>query len=321
MIKKIFSILALCLISGASVGQMRDFPDHPIKLVIPVGTGSGADITARFFAAQLSEVLGQSVIPDNRPGANGLIGITSVKTAPADGYTLLLAAGSTLSINPIVLKGPLPYDPVKDLKPLTGLTKGVYVIVVPPNSKFQTLADLVTDAKKEPGKLNVGVLSTTFQLALGWFESLAGVKFTNVPYKAGTQVITDLIGNQLDFAMVDRALAATQTKAGKLRALAVTGDGRHPDFPGVPTVIESGYRGYEFYSWLTIAVRNDTPDAISNKLVDALQKVLASDKAKDYARLSGADLMPLGPVAIRKFQLDELANFRKVAEVAGIKPE
>jgi len=313
--------LALMLIAPLASGQAEDFPNKTVKVIVPFTAGSGSDTFARFFGEKLSAILGQPFVVENRPGASGVISVMAVKAAPADGYTILLASNSPLSVNPIVIKD-LPYDPVKDLKPLSGLVRTMNVIVVVADSKFATLADLVAAAKQDKASLNAGTYSAGYYLALARLAAAAGVKFTNVPYKGGAQVFTDVMGKQLDFGVVDLGGVSPLLKSGKLRALAVSGEGRSPDFPDVPTIRESGYPDYVNYSWISFCVRSETPADVSAKLTDALQKVLATNEARDFVKkIGGGELMPHAPAAMQKYQRDELDRFRRIAAVAGIKPE
>jgi len=221
-------------------------------------------------------------------------------------------------VNAVTIKD-LPYDPLKDLKPLSGMTRGMNAYVVAPNSKLITLADLVAAAKTEKQALNAGSYSDGYQLALEWLASVMGVKFNYIPYKGGSQVFTDVMGNQLDFGLVDMGGVVPLLKSGRLRALAVSGEVRHPEFPNVPTIKESGYPEYVNYAWTSFCVRTETPDDVTAKLADALQKVLATQEARDFVKKMGAELMPFAPDAMRKFQRDEITRFRRIAEVSGFK--
>jgi len=313
------ALLALMLIAPLALGQARDFPNKPVKVYVPYTAGSGSDTSARFFGEKLAAVLGQPFVVENRPGASGVLSVMAVKTAPADGYSILLASNSPLSVNAVTIKD-LPYDPLKDLKPLSGLTRGMNAYVVASNSKLNTLADLVAAAKKERQPLNAGSYSDGYQLALEWLANVMGVKFTYVPYKGGSQVFTDVMGNQLDFGLVDMGGVVPLLQSGKLRALAVSGEERHPEFPNVPTIRESGYPDYVNYAWTSFCVRSETPDDVTAKLAGALQKVLATKEARDFVNRMGAELMPLAPGAMRKFQRDEIDRFRRIAEMSGFKP-
>ena len=314
-----FACLALMLAAPIASGQARDFPIRPVKVIVPFTPGSGSDTSARFFGDKLATILGQPFVVENRPGASGVISVMAVKTAPADGYMILLASNSPLSVNPVTIKD-LPYDPLKDLKPLSGMTRGMNAYIVAPNSKLKTLADVVTVSRQGP-PLNVGNYSAGYHLALEWFATLAGIKLNHIPYKGGAPIFTDVMGNQLDFAIVDLGGVASMLKSGKLRALAVSGEKRHPDFPDVPTIRESGYPDYVNYSWTSFYVRAQTPDDITAKLADALQTVLATNDAREFVKRTGSELMPYAPAAMSQYHRDELERFRRIAQVAGIKPE
>jgi tripartite-type tricarboxylate transporter receptor subunit TctC len=314
------AFLALMLTAPLALGQAKDFPSRPVKVIVPFTAGSGSDTSARFFGEKLAALLGQPFVVENKPGASGVISVMAVKTAPADGYMILLASNSPLSVNSVTIKD-LPYDPLKDLKPLSGLTRGMNAYIVAPNSKLNTLADVVTVSKQGGPPLNVGNYSAGYHLALEWFANLAGVKFNHIPYKGGAPIFTDIMGNQLDMAIVDLGGVSSLLKSGKIRALAVSGERRHPDFPDVPTIRESGYPDYVNYSWTSFYVRAQTPDDITAKLADALQKALATNEAREFVKKTGGELMPYAPIAMQKYHRDELERFRRIAEVAGIKPE
>ncbi len=300
--------------------QSKDYPNRPVKLIVPFAPGSSTDISGRFIAHQLSPLLGQPIVVDNRPGADGAIGIMAAKSAPADGYTLVVAGWTNLSVNPIVVKD-LPYDPTKDLKPISGLTRSMLGIAVAGNSSLKSLADLVAAAKKSGKRLDFGTFSAGYRLAMEWFASEAGIRFANVPYKATSQMNSDLMGNQIDAAIDGMSSLGALAKSGKLRVLAVTGEHRHPEFPDIPTLKESGYPDYAIYGWSALYARAETPEDITNRIAEAMQKVLSSNATRDFAKTLGSELMSGPPGSMRSFQLEQLKNFRRVAEVAGMKPE
>jgi len=304
--------------SRAQGGGSNAFPTHALKIVVPFTPGSGSDNSARYFGDQLAVQLGQAVVVDNKPGASGIIALQWVKNAPADGYTLLLASNSPMAVNPLTIKD-LGYDSVKDYKPISGLTRGMNVIVVSNESPFNSLEALLAAAKAKP--LTVGTYSAGYQLAAAWLANMAGCQFTNVPYKGQAPIMTDVIGRQLDFALVDLGGALQLIQTGRMKALAVSGEARHPDLPSVPTIREKGFSEYVQYSWVSFYVRSQTPDAISNRLADALQKTLSTEEARAFARKSGGELMPYPPEKMERFHLEEIARFRKIAAIAGIKPE
>ena len=319
--------LAVCLSLAVGAGaqsqtqtQAAPYPTKPLKIVVPTSPGSGSDTTARFFGEQLSILLGQPVLIDNKPGANGVIAAMAVKQAPADGYSLFLATNTHMAVNPSVVKD-LPYDPVKDFKPVSGLARGMMIFIASPNSKINNVSDLVNAAKTSKQKLNVGTYTAGFHLSAEWFSGLAGVQSINVPYKGAPEVFTALMGDQLDWGVSDLIAAIPQVKAGKLKAIAVSGEKRHPDYPDIPTVKESGYTDYVNYTWTSIYIRTETPEAVTGKLVDAVKKIMASAAGKAFIAKIGSDPLPLAGDDMRKFQLDETERFRRVASGAGIKPE
>lgn len=318
--KKWIAVLALAAWSVSPALAQGTFPDRPLRMIIPFGAGSGVDANGRFFAEQLAGVLGQPVVVENRPGADGVIGMMAVKTAPADGYTLLLASNSSMTVNPLTIKD-LPYDPLKDFKPISGLTRGMTVFIAPPDSKLATLADLVAAMKKSPTPMNVGTYSSGYRLAIEWFADLAGVKFTNVPYKGASAMFTDVIGGRLDWAVTDLIGAAELIRTGKVKPIAVSGSERYPEFPDIPTIKESGFPPYVNYTWSSLSVRADTPPDVTAKLADALQKVFRQQATQDFLKRAKVEMMAFTPAEMDRFQRAEIARLTRTAEAAGIKPE
>ena len=310
----------ISLAIGQSTGQGANFPARPLKIVVPTSPGSGSDTTARYFAEQLTTALGQPVVIDNKPGANGVIAAMTVKQAPADGYTIFLASNTHMAVNPIFVKD-LPYDPVKDFKPVTGIARGMMIFVASPNAKMNNIADLVSAAKATKQQLSVGTYTAGFHLSAEWFASITGTKYVNVPYKGAPEVFIGLMGDQLDWGVSDLIAAMPQVKAGKLKALAVSGEKRHPDYPDIPTIKESGYPEYVNYTWTSLYVRAETPDAVIAKLVDAMQKILATRGGREFIAKIGSDPMAFPPLEMRKFQISETERFRRIADGAGIKPQ
>jgi tripartite-type tricarboxylate transporter receptor subunit TctC len=317
---KIFHALLFTLfLTPLAAAQDGQYPSRPIRLIVPFTPGAGADIAARFFGKQLSAELGQTVVVDNRPGAFGAIAANLVKEADADGYTIFLGSNSPMTVNPVVLKN-LSYDPVRDFKPISGLSRNTNVIVVPATSKLKTIDDLVATAKKAPKALNAGTPASGYHLVMEWFASTAGVQFNHIPYKGGASCYTDLVGGQLDLAVGELAGTATFIRSGKMRLLAVSTKERHPEFPDVPAVNER-FPGFDSFSWNALFVRTATSDAVTRKLADSMQKILASESAKEFVTRVGTQLLPLGPEAMRKFQLAEIERFQRIANAAGIKPQ
>jgi tripartite-type tricarboxylate transporter receptor subunit TctC len=320
--RKMLALMSAAPVAPYAYAQGADtYPNKPVKIYIPLAAGSAGETFTRFFADKLSKSLGQPFVVENAPGGNGIISAMAVKNAPADGYTMLQGTGFLMSVNPVTLKN-LPYDPVKDFKPVSGILKAMIMIVVPVGSPVHTLADLIAFAKKSKDPLNAGTYSPSYQLALAWFASLAGIKVSNVPYKGASQVAMDVVGNQLDFGLSDVAGVASLVKSGKLRGLAVSGGDRHPDFPEMPTMRESGFADYVTYTWASLFVRSATPDSIVAKLWGAMEKAFKTQEAQDAVSKSGGSLlMPLGPAEMRKFQLEEAERDRQIAKAAGFQPQ
>lgn len=300
-----------------ALAQSNDFPLHAIKMIVPTSAGSGSDTTARYFAEQLAASLGVGVVVENRPGGNGIIAAMAVKQAPADGYTIFLGTNTHLSVNPVIVKD-LPYDPFKDFKPLHGLARGMMVFVSNPQSKIVTINDLVSASKAKPHGLNVGTYTAGFHLSAAWFSSEASINFENIPYKGAPETFLGILGDQLDWAVSDLIAAMPQVKAGKLRAIAVTGETRHPDYPDIPTVKESGYPNYVNYSWTSLYVRSQTPEGVTGRLVDAINKIVLTKGTDDFIKSIGSAPLNLSPSEMREFQKQETERYRRIADGAKI---
>ena len=312
--------LVLGLLPRISQAQHNDYPTRSVKVIVPFSTGSGADHASRFFGDLLAKQLGQNFLVENKTGAAGMLAMNTVKAAPADGYTILMGSNSLMAVNPIMLKE-LSYDAVKDFKPIGGLTRGVNVIAVAKDSKYKTFAELLAAAKASAVPLNGGTYALGYQLSLAWLANVASVKFENIAYKGAGEIMVSLLGNQLDFGIISFNGAVPLLKSGKFRALALSSEKRHPDFPEVPTIAESGFPEFTNYTWTSFYVRSDTPDQVTNKLEDALQIVLATPMAKEYADQVLVELMPFKAEQMRRYQIEEIARFAKIAKEAGLQPQ
>ncbi len=320
-------VLACCALIAATgwfqsnpvLAQVSNFPSKPIKILVPFTAGSGADVYARFFGKKLSEILGQPVIVENKPGAGGALAVQSLKNDPADGYTMLMGSNSPMAVNVVTVKN-LTYDPVADLRPVAGMTRSMAVFMVPNASPLKTIGDLEKRGRQLPA-LNAGTYSPGYQLAAAQFTSKAGTPFQTVMYKGLSQTITDVMGNQIDLAVIDSTGSVSTATSGKARIILVTGDKRHPELPDVPTLKESGYPEAVHYSWTSFWVSSKTPDQIVKILADAMQKALAQPDSKEFIEQTGAEVMPFGPTEMRAFQLTEIERFRKAATDSGFKAE
>ena len=314
-----FTVVGAALVASVSGAVAQAYPTKPIRIVVPFAAGSGADANPRFYGELLSKLWGQSFVVDNRPGGSGIIAAQAVKSGAADGYTLLTGTTSVVSVNPIVMKD-LPYDPLKDFRPviLFGLSPTVFVIG--PSASSRTIKDLITTTKKSGGVLAVGNYSAGYELLSVWFGLVTGLAVTPVPYKGGSPVMTDVIGGQIAAGMIDSGGAAALIKEGRLRALAMTSEARHPVLPDVPTMKESGYPEFVSYSWSSIFVRSETPDPIVNKLYEGFKTVMASPEGRAYQAARTSLMVNYTPQEVNTFVASDSARYRKIAQAAGIKP-
>jgi tripartite-type tricarboxylate transporter receptor subunit TctC len=294
------SIVACCLALSAaatpSFAQTADaaasFPNKPIRLVVPFAAGGTSDVLARAVGVKLGEVLGQSIVVDNRPGANGNIGSDAVAKAAPDGYTLLLAADGTMVINP-ALYPKLSFDPERDFIALTRVALVPLVFVATPSLKANSVKELI-ELSKQPGTqldFSSAGVGSAGHLAGELFKVQTGARMTHVPYKGGGQAITDVVAGQVPMIVTAFATAGPFIKNGKLKALGVTSAQRFAGSPSVPTVAEAGVTGFDVSSWYGVMAPANTPDAVVNKLHAALSKVLQTPEMK--TRLEDLGALPV----------------------------
>ncbi|WP_234382665.1 MULTISPECIES: tripartite tricarboxylate transporter substrate binding protein [unclassified Variovorax] len=272
------ALTAAALALGAVSAAHAQWPDKPIKLVVPYPAGGAADNTARILAQHLGERLKQQIIVDNRPGASGTIGASYVAKAPADGYTLLLDATS-YTVNPSLFPK-LNYDPAKELAPVSLIMQVPLLMVVPANSPYASVADVVKAAKATPGKLTYASAGSggAQHLAAELFSQNEKISMTHIPYKGGAPALTDLIGGQVDLMFSATTASGVFVKGGKLKPLAITSSKRQESWPQVPTVVESGLKGFEVNEWNGLFAPAGTPRPILERLETETRAVVA-DKA------------------------------------------
>lgn len=316
--------LALLIAGFASVGLVlaQSYPNRPVRLILPFPTGGPTDIVARLFGQKLGEALGQQVVVDNRGGAAGIIACEIVARAMPDGYTFLLGTVGTLTINPH-LNSRLPYDPVRDFAPVSQLSASPYVLAVGPSVPARSVKELVALAKASPGRLNFasGGVGTGNHLSAELFKLSAGVDIVHVPYKGSSQAITDVIAGQVQIWFINLLPAMPHVRAGRIRALAVTGARRSPSAPDIPTVAESGLAGYETTSWHGVVVPARTPNAIVKRLHAELAKIARQPELRELLGAQGADVIGSTPEEFAAVIRDESAKWARVIRTAGIKPE
>jgi tripartite-type tricarboxylate transporter receptor subunit TctC len=322
-------ILCRCLLSLAIVvftvtgafGQ--DYPNQPIRIIVPYTAGGSSDYVGRTVGAKLQENLGRPVVVENRPGGNAVIGTELVAKARPDGYTLLVAGFSVLAANMAMYKN-LPYDTLRDFAPITNVQDSQIVVAVNPKVPVNSIKELIAYAKANPGKLNYGSagVGNTLHLAGEMFCLTTGVKMTHVPYKGASQALTDLLGGsiQLMFDLPQTPLANIQ--AGRLKALAVTGEKRLDVLPEVPTMAQAGVPEYNFATWTGLVAPANTPPAIVDRLFKEITKALNQPAVRDSFAKQAMVVKPNeSPEAFRQFIKNEIDRIRKVVQAADIKPE
>ena len=315
-------VLACALQLVAGMASAADYPSRPIKLVVPYAPGGGADGVARIVAKKVSETIGQPIVIENKGGAGAIVGTEVVAKAEPDGYTLLLGQSGPISINPAVYKN-LPYDPVKDLAPITMTTDYPYILVVNADLPAGTLQELVALARSKPGALNYGStgVGAANHLVAELFNSKAGLQMTHVPYRGTALAVGDLLAGQLTMVFGDPISVLPHLKSGKLRALAVTSLERSTIAPDVPTVAESGYPGFEALAWHGIFAPARTPPAIIDKLNEEFVKAVRDPETK--ALLANQAMQTVGstPDVFAAFIRKDIATWKDVAAAAKVKVE
>lgn len=304
----------------AAQGHAADYPSKPINFVVPFAAGSATDLLARALGQSITSDSKQSVIVDNKAGASGMIAAQHVAKSAPDGYTVLITTNTTQSANEHLYKK-LPYDPVKDFAPVTGLGKGGQVLVVNAASPYKNVADLLAAAKKTPGKLSFGSGSSSSRVAGEMLKQLAGVDILHVPYKSNPLAITDLLGGQIDMMITDTSTGIPQIKSGKLKALGYSTQTRSAQLPDVPTLDEAGVKGYDMGYWFAAYVPAGTPKEVVARLNTLLQHATQSTAAKSFYETAGSVAWTTTPEELAQFQAADTLKWGKVIRAAGIQPE
>jgi tripartite-type tricarboxylate transporter receptor subunit TctC len=305
-----------------ALAQTAPWPSRAVRIIVPFPPGAGTDLLARAYAQRLSETWGQPVVIENRAGAAGIIGTEAAFRAPKDGYTVLMANSSVLAIGPAINPA-LPYDPVNGFDPVALVGSNDNGLVVRTASPFRGVADVVAAAKARPGELTYATpgSGTSGHMAGEFFKQLAGIDMTHVPYRGSPQALTDTLGGQVDMAMTTLNSVMTAVRNGQARVLATTGATRDPILPGVPTLAEVGFPGYEASGWLGFVVPAGTPPEIIARMSESIQRIAADTAFTE--RITAAGMRPIisTPEAFRAILAPELARWRDVAQRAGVKPE
>ena len=319
---RIRRLLVVLLLAGAAPAWAQDYPRKPVKLIVPFAPGGGNDTVARAIALQLSAHFGQQVIVDNRAGAGGMVGAELAARAAPDGYTLFLGGVGSHAVNPN-LHAKLPYDPVRDFAPITLIASAPSVLVVHPSVPAANIGEFTALAKAQPGKLNYASNGngSSAQLAAVLYESMAGVQMVHVPYKGLSPALVDLLAGEVQAMFSSIVAIVPHIRAGRLRALAVTGKKRSALLPAVPTLAESGLPGYEAGSWYGILAPAGTPRAIVARLHDEILKVLNQPEVRERLAGEGAEAIGSTPEEFAAHIGAELSRMAALVRSARIRME
>jgi len=316
-------LLVACFAATLSFGAYAQaWPAKPIRIVIPFVAGGSSDIVGRAIGSKFQELLGQPAVVENRPGANGAIAAEFVAKSDPDGYTILVGSIGVFSINAALFKD-LRYNPVKDFAPITLAVTTPNVLITKPELKANSLRELVAFAKQNPGKLSYCSSGTgsSDHLTAELLKQMSGSDALHVPYKGGAACQTDIMGNQVDFSFQNLGAVTNYIKGGRMKALAVTAGGRHPQLPDVPSAGEAGFPELVVTSWQAAAAPAKTPREIVAKLNEATVKALRSPDVSERMKQIGFDVVAGTPEAFGKFMQQEVDRWTRVVSKGGIKPD
>lgn len=313
---------AAAMLAGALPARAQAWPARPIRMIVPFPAGTSPDLIARMVSEPLGAALGQSIVIENRPGAGGNIGTGLAAQAAPDGYTFLFTIQGPLVTAPMLSRS-LPYDPVRDLAPVTLVATSPNVLVVDPRLGVDTLDDFVRVARSRPGQLNYGSVGngSASHLAMELFKTRAGIDLVHVPYQGFPAVINAILAGQVQAGFMVPGLAMGQVRAGKLKALGVTTLGRSSALPEMPTFAELGYPGFEAISWQAVLAPAGTPKPIIDRVATELVRIIKSDEVR--TKMLGQYFSAAGtaPQALANLMRSERENWSRVIRAAGVQPE
>jgi tripartite-type tricarboxylate transporter receptor subunit TctC len=322
MYRKLITCTALALVAGASFPALAQsaasYPSKPIRLVIPFPPGGGTDILSRVVANKLTESTQWTVVPENKAGAGGTIGISEVTKAPANGYDMVMGQKDNLVLGPYMYKN-LSWNPVQDLVPVAHVAYTPVIVATSVNSPYKTIADVVAAAKANPSKVTYGSPGngTSIHIAGHMFEKAAGIALTHVPYKGSNPALMDAIAGNVDLLVSSIPSAISQIKAGKLRPLAVTSAARSTSLPDVPTMQEQGMKNFDVSTWYGIFMPAGTPADITAKMNAEINKLLASAEVQAAILAQGAEPKAMGIAEFGTMFRDDFKNSKAVVEASG----
>jgi tripartite-type tricarboxylate transporter receptor subunit TctC len=300
IVRKALVTLALVLAALPWVcASGQDYPTRPIRLVVGFAVGSGVDVAARVLGEKMREELGQPIVVDVRAGADGIIAARHVATAAPDGYTLLPSTNGTMAISPAI-QDKLPFDPLRDFEPISMIARHPQVLVVTPSLPVNSVRELVAYAKSHPGELNYGSGSASFMFAMEMFKQLTGTDIHHIPYIGVPAAVTALLAGDVQVAIANTVSSTAHVKAGKLKALAVTGATREPLLPDVPTLAEAGVPGYTLEIWTAMFAPAGTPPEIIARLHTAIVRSVDSPEVRDKLAATGVVPVSSSPQFVRE---------------------
>ena len=312
-------LAALLLAIAAAPASAQQYPSKPVRIMVPYAPGGGTDILARLFAQKLTEAWGQSVVVENRPGADGVIGSEVIVNSPPDGYSLVLVVAAHV-INPFV-KSRMPFDVIKDFTPVTLVAASPWVVVVNPSVAANNIRELIALARAQPGKLSFGSSEPSSRLAGEQFKVQAGVNLLHVPYKGGSQIMVDLLGGHIQVGFTSVLTVLQHYKSGKLRVLGVGSRARSPSMPDIPTVVEGGLAGYETSAWYGMLAPPGTPADVVNKIQREIARIVKLPDVNERLVQLGAVPVANTPEEFLAFAKAEYAKYGKLVKDAGMQPE
>lgn len=318
MLRAVFALLSLCF---AASSWSQAYPSRPVKIVVPYGVGGSADVYGRFLAAKLQERLGQPVVIENRPGGGSIVGTDVVAKSDPDGYTLLIMS-NTHTVNETLIPKK-PFDLMRDFAPITGISYSDLMMVVHPSVGVSSVKEFIALAKSKPGALNYASSGngTPYHMAGELFKSMAGVDLVHIPHKGSDQARASVLGGQVQMMFDAVPTMAANARAGKVKALATSGDKRSPVTPDVPTVAEAGVQGYESGIWLGLMAPAKTPRAVLERLNSEVNRIISSQEVKDAWLKQGTIAMGMSLDQFDKFLREEIVKWRKVVQVSGAKAD
>jgi tripartite-type tricarboxylate transporter receptor subunit TctC len=321
LLKCVAVVASLLLPCAAQGAQTSNYPQKPVRVIVPVTTGGGSDVLARLFSQHLSERLNQPFIVDNRAGAGGVIGSELVARALPDGYTLMVAYAASHGINPAIKK--LPYDAIKDFSPISLLATAPNVLVVHPSIPAKTVKELIEYIRARQGSVNyasAGVGSAP-HLAAELFKHTASVQMNHIPYKGASPAVTDVVGGQVPLTFASMPATLPHVRAGRLRALAVTSAKRASAAPDLPTVSESGLPGFEVIQWYSFLAPARTPATIIEMLNSEILRIIKVPDVREKLATQGIEPGGSSPAEVRQFMSAEIAKWTKLIRETGLKLE